>query len=157
MEHPITHSKGDFLLFTACNVRLGDYRGVTQIKYIMNITELIRNNQTDQLKEAIKANPEIVNQPDERGFTPLILATYLNQKEIAEVLIEEGANINYQDKMVGNTALMGVCFKGSAELAKMLLEKGANVSLKNSKGETALDFAKNGGYEEIVGMLASKV
>jgi len=119
----------------------------------MNITDYIRTSNQEALKEAISSNPEIVNQPDERGFTPLVLATYLNQKDVTELLLANGADINAQDAMMGNTALMGVCFKGSHELAKLLVEKGADTTLKNKQGETALDFAQKGGFEEIVGLL----
>ncbi|MEM0942284.1 MAG: ankyrin repeat domain-containing protein [Bacteroidota bacterium] len=119
----------------------------------MNLTNFIRNEQLHELTEAIKSNPDIVNQPDERGFTPLVLASYLGKETVARLLIENGADIDAQDAMIGNTALMGVCFKGAVRLAKLLIEKGANTTLKNNNGETALDFAKNGGHEKIVSIL----
>jgi len=118
-----------------------------------NITDHIRTSNLEALEAAITSNPEVVNQPDERGFTPLVLATYLNQKAVTELLLDHSADINAQDAMMGNTALMGVCFKGSYELAKLLVDKGADTTLKNNQGETALDFAKKGKFEEIVGLL----
>ena len=121
----------------------------------MDLTTLIRNESVSELEKLIQSNPEMVNQPDERGFTPLVLATYLGKKGVAELLISKGADIDAQDTMMGNTALMGVCFKGSTELATMLLEKGANPDIRNHNGETALDFAKNGQHEEIVRLLES--
>ena len=119
----------------------------------MNIPELIRTNNLQDLQNALTTNPSLANLPDERGFTPLVLATYLGQKEVAEVLLDHGAELDAQDPMMGNTALMGVCFKGSLELAQLLIARGADKSLKNKNGETALDFARKGGFEEIVEVL----
>ena len=120
----------------------------------MNLSDHIRTSNLPALKAAITTNPETINLPDEKGFTPLVLATYLGHKEVTECLIDHGADLNYQDPMMGMTALMGVCFKGSLELAKLLIEKGADPSIQNENGETALDFAKKGGFEEIVGLLS---
>ncbi len=119
----------------------------------MNLFDAIRNNQLDAITNMLATHPDLVNQPDEKGFTPLVLATYLGKKEVAELLIDHGADLNYQDPMMGMTALMGVCFKGQATLAQLLLDKGADPHLKTRNGETALDFAKNGGFQEIVAIL----
>lgn len=119
----------------------------------MNISDHIRNSDLEALKNAIQTNPDLVNQPDEKGFTPLILATYLGETNTVELLIDHGADINAQDPNMGMTALMGVCFKGSEDLAKLLVERGADTSLKNKQGETALDFAKRGGFEGVVALL----
>lgn len=121
----------------------------------MSISEIIRNGDVKALTGELEANPAAVNTPDERGFTPLVLATYLNQKEIANTLLDMGADIDVQDAIMGNTALMGVCFKGSFELAKLLIDKGADKNLKNANGQTALDFAKEGGYSDIQELLKS--
>ncbi|MEP0985791.1 ankyrin repeat domain-containing protein [Ekhidna sp.] len=118
----------------------------------MEHVNFIRTGQLAPLQHLVAKNPNLVNLPDERGFTPLVLATYMGQKEIAELLIDHGANVNAQDA-VGNTALMGVSFKGSKELVEMLLARGADIELANKQGDTALSFAKNHGHEEIVELL----
>lgn len=121
----------------------------------MDLTTMIRNHSIAELEKTIQANPPIVNQPDERGFTPLVLSTYLGNQAAAELLIKYGADLDAQDAMMGNTALMGVCFKGSLALARLLLEKGANPHIRNNNGETALDFAQNGNHQEIVQLLSN--
>jgi len=107
----------------------------------MELAQLMYTGDLDGVKRLIQSNPGMVNQPDERGFTPLILATYLNKKEIAEFLLDAGASINAQDAS-GNTALMGVSFKGFVDIAQMLLDRGADTTLTNHAGETALTFAQ---------------
>ncbi len=118
----------------------------------MSLFEAIRAGQTSEVRKAIELNPELVNQPDQRGFTPLIMAAYMGQKEIAELLLEIGADIDGLDA-VGSSALMGVSFKGDVEIASMLIAKGANVYIQNQRGETALSFAKNYQQTEIEKML----
>ncbi len=61
------------------------------------------------LKPTIKANPDLVNVKDSRGFTPLIFASYFDKEDIVKILIEHKAPIDAKDAS-GNTALIGVCF-----------------------------------------------
>ncbi len=67
--------------------------------------------------------------------------------------LNKGANINYQDKKNGNTALMYASLKGYEDMVKFLLDKGANVNIQNNVGDTALSFAVLKGYEDIVKLL----
>ncbi|MDB5251602.1 MAG: hypothetical protein JWP27_771 [Flaviaesturariibacter sp.] len=84
--------------------------------------------------------PELVNETDGKGFTPLIIAIYNNQLGVATMLLQQGASPDAQDAS-GNTALMGACFKGYEEAADLLLAHGANVNVRNSQGAPALTFA----------------
>ncbi|UWX56646.1 ankyrin repeat domain-containing protein [Maribacter litopenaei] len=68
------------------------------------------------------------------------MATYYNQLEITQFLLESGADINARDA-AGNTALMGVCFKGFFEVAKILIENGAKIDVQNTMGATALIYS----------------
>lgn len=111
------------------------------------------SQQVDAIKALIKQDPSTIHQKDQKGFTPLIFSTYMDNPAIAEALIEAGAEVD-QRGSAGYTALMGVCFKGNVELAKLLLEKGADPSLKNDEGMTAMDFAKKYNQQEIVELLS---
>ncbi|MEM6643461.1 MAG: ankyrin repeat domain-containing protein [Bacteroidota bacterium] len=119
----------------------------------MTIHEQIRNDDLQAIEDLLNSDRSFVNKPDERGFTPLVLSTYLGKIEVAKLLLSHGADINAVDAMAGNTALMGVCFKGSYDLAKMLISHGADISIRNRSGETALDFATKGGHQSIVDLL----
>ena len=100
----------------------------------------IRNGNIEAVQEILKTAPELVNSKDERGSTPLILASYYNHLQIANLLLDQGAAIDAKDAS-GNSALMGVCFKGFAEVAKELIEKGANINERNAMGATSLIYA----------------
>src|SRR5258707_504542 len=47
-----------------------------------------------------------VNQKDDRGYTPLILATYNQSPDVAELLLKHGADPEARDT-TGRSALMG--------------------------------------------------
>jgi ankyrin repeat protein len=60
--------------------------------------------------------------------------------DLINILIEKGANINFQD-LHGTTALMMACFDGNLQLVKMLLSYHADINLKKNCGATALLYA----------------
>lgn len=104
----------------------------------MNIFDAAKFNQADDLKEAL-----LIMSPDSRdaaGNTPLMRASYYNNLETAELLLQAGAFPDEVDSK-GNTALMGACFKGFTALANKLLAGGANMEVRNGNGATALTFA----------------
>lgn len=66
-------------------------------------------------------------------------------------LIEQGANINWQDsRMEGATALHEASRKGNIEIVRYLLQKGSDIHLKNYNGLSALHVAAYCGENEIV-------
>ena len=67
-------------------------------------------------------------------------------------LIEEGADVNAQDKQ-GFTALMIASKEGNIEIAKLLIEEGANVNAEDEMGFTALMLASRNGHIAIVKLL----
>jgi len=112
----------------------------------------IRNGDIATVKDQIAANKKYIELTDERGSTPLILASYYNQVQLVNFLIEKGVLIDGQDGS-GNTALMGVCFKGFKETAVSLIKAGANVNQKNAMGGTCLIYAVTFGHVEIAKIL----
>ena len=80
--------------------------------------------------------------------------------EIARILIEAGADVNFQDWQ-GHTALMyasGARYSWlegniNPEVVRLLLDAGADVNAKNKWGRTALHFALRRKHSEIEKML----
>jgi ankyrin repeat protein len=104
------------------------------------IHEYLRLVDIEKIKLEIENNSNCINEKDERGFPPIVLATYGQHIEITKLLIEAGANIDQKDS-AGNTALMGVTYKGNVEIAKILIDSGADVNATNFNKATPLIYA----------------
>lgn len=116
------------------------------------IFDAIRSGELNSVKNILSQNPDIINSLDQRGSTPLLLATYYGSEDITRTILQYNPEVNAQDAS-GNTALMGVCFKGYVTIAKMLIEAGADVNLKNYNESTPLIFAATFGQKEIIKLL----
>ncbi len=91
----------------------------------------------------LKADPNIL---DFSGFSPLCLNT--SDSEITQLLLDHGAEIDYQTNPDGNTALHFAAQNGQLETAEVLLKNGANPNIQNEKGETPLCLALKKGEEQ---------
>ena len=121
----------------------------------MTLFDAIRSGSLTNVELLLEQDPNLVNITDPKGFSPLVLSTYLGFGDIAKALIDAGADVNLQDK-VGNTALMGVCFKGNIAMIEMLLDAGADINILNQNNGSALIFAASFGQEEAVRYLIDK-
>jgi len=90
-----------------------------------------------------------VNAKDEDGWTPLHFAA---TEEIAELLINEGADVNAKNKWSG-TPLQWTARGGHKEIVELLIAKGANVSAKNDEDGTPLHLPADRGHTEVVELL----
>jgi ankyrin repeat protein len=121
----------------------------------MTIFEAVKTGNIDALIALMERDgKQVLETKDERGFTPLILASYNNRAEATHWLIENGVDINGRDAAL-NTALIGVSFKGHTDVAALILSHGPDVNAQNHQGATALIYACAFGNEEIVEMLLS--
>lgn len=121
------------------------------------------------VKELLKYTPDI-NQVHTNGFTPLYIAIFNGDIEIVKEFLNYDPDINQESKnrikpldiacLKGNLpivrlllehnprkleALYFACYsphtREMPELFKLLLDKGASITIKNEKGQTALDVA----------------
>lgn len=83
---------------------------------------------------------DTVNYVDKTGQSPLTMAIRRNSKQIVEILLDNGADINLKNTK-GQTPLVVACKKGNFEIVKMLLDRGANIYLEDVYGKTALMYA----------------
>ena len=96
---------------------------------------------TDNL-EAVKQHITVGSNLNEKdpfgGSSPLITAAVFGKREAAELLLDAGADINFQNND-GSTALISAAFFGHSGIVQLLLEKNADKTIKNKYGTTALD------------------
>lgn len=95
-----------------------------------------------------------IDQPDHRGYSPLMLATYTGNAEAFDFLLARRADPNSRDRS-GNTVLMGAAFKGHLEMFRKLLAAGADPALRNEAGLGAREFAVLFGRTDIVAYIDS--
>ena len=95
-----------------------------------------------------------VSVQDHYGHSALYRSVYSGHAEIAELLVQAGADLNAQDK-VGNTALHGAALQGRAQAAQVLVQAGADVNISNDKGQTPLDLAHEQQHYRLVAVLAA--
>lgn len=97
-------------------------------------TAVITEN-LDALNQHIAAGSNL-NEPDPfGGSSPLITASVFGKNAMAKVLIDAGADLNFQNKD-GSTALHTSAFFCRPEIVKMLLDKGADKTIKNKYDAT---------------------
>ena len=80
-----------------------------------------------------------MNALDERQDSPLHRAASLGRTAIAKILIDNGANVNVQNRE-GNTPLHLALEDEQQEVAFLLYEKGADPKILNRAKQTAIDL-----------------
>jgi cytohesin len=108
------------------------------------------------LKDVAKARSLIesgadVNRRTPYGTTPLDRAVIAGFKDIVELLIAKGANVNAKDNWDW-TPLHSAVY-GHKDIVELLIAKGANVNARNGGGRTPLWYAQDEGHTEIVELL----
>ncbi len=86
------------------------------------------------------------------GQTPLITALFENQIEVAEFLIDSGADISIS-RADGQTALMTAAYLGQAAIVEKLVSSGADVNTVKEGGFTPLLIGAEGGSTEVCRIL----
>ena len=77
---------------------------------------------------------------EDKGWTPLHMAAIGGNKDIAELLIAKGADVNTKDDK-GMTPLHWSASTRVKEVTELLLAKGADFNAKDNNGKTPLDLA----------------
>ena len=86
------------------------------------------------------------------GATASFTATFNGHAELLKLLLEEGANVDYTYN--GYSLLMIACGHGRNAVVKVLLEHDADTYLRNNKGQTALEIAKEKNHVDIISLFA---
>ena len=86
------------------------------------------------------------------GETPLHVATECRHADIAQLLLEHGADANAQD-MYERTPLLMASENGLGEIARVLLKHGADTELGKNGGQSPLELASTRGHVEVVRVL----
>jgi ankyrin repeat protein len=86
-------------------------------------------------------------------YTPLHAAVIKSWKEMAELLISAGADVNSRDDKMQSTPLHIAAECGNNSIAELLIAKGADVNAKDKDGKTPLKLASENGWSVIADLL----
>ncbi len=90
---------------------------------------------------------------DDEGVSVFDIAITYDNLEMVRYIIEKGRDVNETTRRSGFTPLMAAACYGRVEIAKYLLEQGASQDAKDSKGFTAIDFARKMNKKSILELL----
>jgi ankyrin repeat protein len=114
----------------------------------------------------LKDHPELIENKDKMGLTPLNLAVKHNQLEIAALLLANSADVNARDPHQRTPLILALWVYNHDKMMRLLLASGADVDLDDAKiliandaninfesGTTPLVFAVMGTHTEMVELL----
>ena len=90
---------------------------------------------------------------DRIGLTALQYAARYNRTDVIHELLQRGADVNKRDRNHGQTALHWSAMNNSTDAIQLLLENGASTTIKDKKGRTPIDFAREYNSQEALLLL----
>ena len=98
----------------------------------------------------------LINSPNTRGFTPLMVSILEEDFDTAALLIDEpGLDINTRQPDTGNTALSYAAWNGQREIVQRLLAREEIVAdIMNYDGLMPADMAKKNGHFDLADLIA---
>ncbi|HEX8270057.1 MAG TPA: ankyrin repeat domain-containing protein [Flavobacterium sp.] len=124
---------------------------MTTLSFSQDVFEIARSGSVTEAEALLKNNPQAFNAVSPEGFSPLLLACYRGNSEVAKLLIKNGSDVNGKSNM--GTPLMAAVVKGNSEIAQLLLNNRADPNSTDSNGTTALMYAAQFKNADLVQML----
>lgn len=116
-----------------------------------DVFDVARSGTVDEMKALIQKKTDTINATNTMGFTPLILACYRGNTDVAVYLVDKVKDLNYSSS--SGTALSAAVVKGNLFLANILLENKANPDIADQNGLTPLIYAIQFKNKELVALL----
>ncbi len=123
----------------------------------LDIFEASACGRTARVRELLARDRALVNTYAPDGFTPLGLAAFFGHREIVQLLLEHGADVNGASRnATGYTALTAAATRADLPVLELLLEHGARVNHRYGPGFTPLHAAAGTGNLAVVRALVDK-
>ncbi|XP_030372768.1 ankyrin repeat and MYND domain-containing protein 2 [Scaptodrosophila lebanonensis] len=105
------------------------------------VFERIAKNDTSSFKQLVVQLKNGVNFVDNDGMTPLQHACCKGNKDAVQILLDMGADINFNQHGADYTPLHFAALSGNTQVCRLLLDAGINVNSVNSVSRTASQMA----------------
>ena len=109
----------------------------------------VREGNVDAVKQYISSGGELNKTESSTGSSLLHHACAHDRKEIAGILIDNGADVNAKNKKNSDTPLHYAARK-SFRITEFLLEKKADVNAENDQGKKPRDVARSGSIDDLL-------
>jgi L-ascorbate metabolism protein UlaG (beta-lactamase superfamily) len=119
------------------------------------IHDAVRAGDLARVKALVAGSPKVVNEKDARGRTPLHIASQAARCEIADFLLDSGADVNAADDL-GQMPLHLAAAAGQMETVDLLLAKGADPKAVSRDGRTLMHRAAAGGLLNLMERLRER-
>ena len=159
--HHAHHHIAELLLSYGANINGADRNGATALHTVaQNVAQTEQHadgveHEMDhgKLVSYLLAQGAAVNAVDDGyGWTPLHWCAYGGHLEVAEMLVQYGANVNLQDASKA-TPLHLAAAKGHTDMASFLLDKGARTDIDNMRRKNPSEVAAKEGYSNLATIL----
>ncbi|XP_077406069.1 ankyrin-3-like isoform X33 [Vanacampus margaritifer] len=97
----------------------------------------------------------MVNRTTESGFTPLHIAAHYGNINVATLLLNRGAAVDFKARN-DITPLHVASKRGNGNMVRLLVERGAKIEARTKDGLTPLHCGARSGHEQVVEMLLSR-
>ncbi|KAM8889743.1 ankyrin-3-like isoform 3-T3 [Synchiropus picturatus] len=97
----------------------------------------------------------MVNRTTESGFTPLHIASHYGNINVATLLLNRGAAVDFKARN-DITPLHVASKRGNSNMVRLLLERGAKIDARTKDGLTPLHCGARSGHEQVVEMLLNR-
>ncbi|XP_008435592.1 ankyrin-3-like isoform X26 [Poecilia reticulata] len=97
----------------------------------------------------------MVNRTTESGFTPLHIASHYGNINVATLLLNRGAAVDFKARN-DITPLHVASKRGNTNMVRLLLERGARIDARTKDGLTPLHCGARSGHEQVVEMLLNR-
>ncbi|OLD65346.1 MAG: hypothetical protein AUI47_02350 [Acidobacteria bacterium 13_1_40CM_2_68_5] len=155
------NENGDSLLMTAAYTGRRDLFDVLlQNGAGISVFEASALGLPDRVLGCLKTDPSLVGAYSHDGWTPLHLASFFGHQEVADLLLDRGADVNARSRSTRfareNTPLHAAAANRNVAVAELLIARGADVNARDGSGFTPLALAANNKNDLMVVILLEK-
>jgi ankyrin repeat protein len=119
----------------------------------MRYTEALRDGDVKLVKKYLDGDAK----PNDKffGWSALQIAATKGQLKVVQLLVERGAELDYQHPISKNTAFHMAAFGGHDQVVKFLATKGADINIKMRADVSIIRAVRDEGNTKMVELLTS--